>query len=181
MAYITRNANILLLFLILISASALVAATVFFQTNFDRLNRAYDNKLAQLAEVTTDLEQKQAALEQIKNELTLKSAREEEFTQQYTTVRGEKTKLESEKQELTRLNVGLEKEIADTQSALQTIQNQLEATLGENERIKADLTEANANINALRKKIDDYKAAIDAKDAKITCLQTKPDVEESTC
>ncbi|MEM2916161.1 MAG: hypothetical protein QXT19_02280 [Candidatus Woesearchaeota archaeon] len=181
MAYITRNANIILLFLILISASALVAATVFFQENFDRINTAYNSKLAQLNQVTKDLEEKQAALEQIKSELTLKAAREEEFSHQYATVKEEKTVLESEKKQLTQVKQSLERELESTENLLQTTKNQLEATKGENERLKADLAEAQADIVALNKKINDYKNTIDTLTAKISCLQTKADGEEGTC
>lgn len=181
MAYITRNANIVLLFLILISAGALVAATVFFQENFDRLNKAYTTKLTQLNEVTKDLQEKQAALEQIKSELTLKAAREEEFTQQFTTVREEKTKLAGEKEQLTKLTTDLESELSETQSALVSTRNSLEALKGENEILKADLVKAQEDIVRLKSDIDDLEDANDAKAAKISCLQTKPDAEESTC
>jgi chromosome segregation ATPase len=184
MAYITRNANIVLLFLILISASALVAATVFFQENFDRINTAYNSKLSQLNQVSEDLKERQAALDQIKTELTLKSAREEEFTSQYTTVKTEKTQLEGEKKQLTQVKQSLEQELESTESELQTAKNSLEAVKGEAERLKADLLTSQATVTALNKKIDDYKDTISTLDSKVSCLQTqlaKPDAEEGTC
>lgn len=181
MAYITRNANIVLLFLILISAGALVTATVFFQENFDRINKAYATKLTQLNEVTKDFEEKQTALETIKSELTLKAAREEEFTQQYTTVREEKTTLEGEKKQLTQVKESLEDELEETQSTLQSTKNSLEAIKGENERIKVELAEAVSDVAALKDDVDDLEDANDAKAAKVSCLQSKPDAEESTC
>lgn len=174
MAYITRNANIVLLFLILISAVALVAATVFFQENFDRINRAYNTKLTQLNEVTKDLQEKQAALDQIKNELTLKAAREEEFTQQYTTVREERTKLTGEKEQLTELKESLETELESTESELQATKNSLEAAKGENERLKIDLTKAESDIKQLKDDIDELEADV-------SCLKAKNDSEEGTC
>ncbi len=184
MVYITRNANIILLFLILISASALVAATVFFQENFDRINTAYNSKLAQLNQVSEDLKEKQAALDMIKAELTLKAAREEEFASQYTAVKTEKTQLESEKKQLTQVKQSLEKELESTESELQTAKNALEAAKGEAERLKADLAESQATVTALNKKIDDYKDTISALESKVSCLQTelaKPDAEEGNC
>ncbi len=184
MAYITRNANIILLFLILISASALVAATVFFQENFDRINTAYNSKLAQLNQVSEDLKEKQAALDQIRTELTLKAAREEEFTSQYTTIKTEKTRLEGEKKQLTEVKKSLERELESTENQLQTTKNALEAAKGEAERLKTDLATATATITALNKKIDDYKDTISKLDTKVSCLQSelaKPDAEEGTC
>lgn len=181
MAYITRNANILLLFLILISAGALVAATVFFQENFDRINRGYTTKLTQLTEVSKDLEQKQAALDQIKSELTLKSAREEQFTQQYTDVKTEKTTLEGQKAQLDKANKDLSKEVSDAKSNLISAQNALEASEGENARLKVDLVKAISDAVTLKKQKDDYAKVITARDAKISCLETKNDTEENTC
>ncbi len=184
MAYITRNANIVLLFLILISASALVAATVFFQENFDRINTAYNSKMTQLSEVTKDLAEKQQALDQIKSELTLKAAREEEFSQQYSTVKTEKTTLEGEKKQLTQLKVSLENELESTENQLVSTKNSLEAVKGENVLLKSDLAEEKANVVSLNNKIDDYKDDIDDLSSKISCLQTqlaKPDGEEGSC
>lgn len=181
MAYITRNANIFLLFLILISAGALVAATVFFQENFDRINTAYNIKLTQLNDVTQDLKEKQAALDQIKSELTLKAAREEEFTQQYTTVKEEKVTLEGEKKQLTQAKVSLENELEQTERVLQTTQNQLEATKGEAERLKTDLAQAQADVVILNRKIDDYKDEIEDLQAEISCLSTTADADEGNC
>jgi chromosome segregation ATPase len=184
MAYITRNANIVLLFLILISAGALVAATVFFQENFDRINTAYNSKLTQLNQVTDDLKEKQAALDTIKNELTLKAAREEQFSQQYSTVKTEKTQLEGEKKQLTQVKESLENELESTENQLVATKNSLEATKGENERLKTDLASAQASVVVLNKKIDDYKDDLSALSTKVSCLQTqlaKPDAEEGSC
>ncbi len=174
MAYITRNANIVLLFLILVSAAALVSATVFFQENFDRINRAYNTKLTQLNEVTKDLQEKQTALDQIKNELTLKAAREEEFTQQYTSVREEKTKLAGEKEQLTELKESLETELESAESELQATKNSLEAAKGENERLKTDLAKAEYDIDKLKDDVDELQDDV-------TCLKAKNDSEENTC
>lgn len=184
MAYITRNANIVLLFLILISATALVAATVFFQENFDRVNKAYESAKTNLAEINKDLGAKQQALETIKNELGLKSAREEEFTQQYSTVREQKTQLEGANTQLEQLKNSLETELDETQSTLQSIKNTLEAVKGENEILTKDLAAAQANVVRLKKDKDDLTATLASRNSKITCLETekaKPDAEEGTC
>jgi chromosome segregation ATPase len=184
MAYITRNANIMLLFLILVSAAALVGATVFFQENFDRLNSAYSIKLSQLGDVSKDLADKQSALDQIKSELTLKSAREEEFTHQYTDVKTEKTQLEGEKKSLTQQNTDLGHQVQDTKSQLMSTQSTLEAAQNENALIKSQLAEAQANVIKLKKDKDDLAHVVNTRDTTISCLQTekaKPDAEEGNC
>lgn len=184
MAYITRNANIVLLFLILISATALVAATVFFQENFDRVNKAYESAKTNLAEINKDLGAKQQALETIKSELTLKSAREEEFTQQYTSVRDEKISLEGENKQLEQVKDSLENELDETQSTLQSTKNSLEAIKGENEILKKDIATEMANVVKLKKDKDDLTVTLASRNNKISCLETekaKPDAEEGGC
>ncbi len=181
MAYITRNANVLLLFLILISAAALVAATVFFQENFDRINTAYNSKLTQLNKVTEDLEEKQTALDRIRSELVLKSAREEEFTQQYTEVREEKDVLKEEKDQLTIVKASLETELADTESTLQSTQNSLEAIKGQNEILTVDLARAEGDVKRLKSDKDDLEVTVSLRDTKISCLQSTIDADEGNC
>jgi chromosome segregation ATPase len=181
MTYITRNANIALLLLILISAGALVAATVFFQENFDRINTAYSSKLSQLNQVTKDLEEKQAALDTIKSELTLKAAREEEFTSQYTTVKTEKVQLEGEKKQLTQVKQSLENELTSTENQLATVRNQVEVLSGENVRLTADLSTAQTTITSQHNQMDTLSAQKDALiaqknalETKVACLQATP-------
>ncbi|MBI4148225.1 hypothetical protein HY490_02950, partial [Candidatus Woesearchaeota archaeon] len=100
MGFITNNANIMLLFLIVASATILVGATVYFQTNFSHLNAEYNDKLTKLNEVSRELEAQEAILKKVKEELTLKSVRESEFTEKYTNVREEKEQLTLTKEEL---------------------------------------------------------------------------------
>jgi hypothetical protein len=73
MSYITRNANLILLLLIIVSAAALVGATVYFQLNFNRINGAYTLKMEQLDKITDELEAKQFALKKIQDDLAIKS------------------------------------------------------------------------------------------------------------
>ena len=77
MGFITKNANILLLFLILLSSVALVLATVFFQSNFDKINTEYNEKMAKLEEVSKKLKE-------YTTELTIKEEREKEMTEHYS-------------------------------------------------------------------------------------------------
>ena len=56
MSYITRNANLVLLFLVVLIAASLVGATVFFQARFKNINNEYDLKLEELNNVTAQVE-----------------------------------------------------------------------------------------------------------------------------
>ncbi len=66
MGFITKNANLILLLLIMLSATALVGATVFFQVNFERINTEYNQKLQQLQAVSKELETQQALLGKVR-------------------------------------------------------------------------------------------------------------------
>jgi len=157
MGFITKNANMILLFLIMLSATSLVGATVFFQTNFDRINTEYNEKLQQLQTVSKDLQTQQALLSKIKGELSLKSEREEELGEKFTEVRGEKEELETKKAQLERSKEQLESELTSTESTLITTQLELDAkkdivkTLtGENDKLEVQL-------DVCEDKRDDYK------------------------
>jgi chromosome segregation ATPase len=83
-----KGASLALLVLLFLTAAALSGATVFFQQRFDKINAAYQEKLASLEQVGRDLAARQAELEKVQEELELKTKREEEFSQQYTQVKG---------------------------------------------------------------------------------------------
>src|SRR3970040_1597200 len=110
MGFITKNANIILLFLIFVSATALVGATVFFQMNFERINTEYNQKIQQLQVVSNELQTQQALLNKIKSELSLKAAREEELGERFTEVKETKEQLETTKAQLERSKEQLEEE-----------------------------------------------------------------------
>ncbi len=118
MAFITKNANTLLLLLIIISATTLVTATVYFQSNFERLNMLYNNKMALLENVSNALESRQASLARIEHELELKSARETDFTQKYSEIRETKDVLEKTAEQLKSENTVLQEDNAKKESAL---------------------------------------------------------------
>ena len=90
MAAIHKNANMMLLFLIVLTLTFLVGATVFYQTNLASVNDKYNDKVDKLKGVEKELNAKIRILEQIREDLKLKTAREETFTVKYTEIRGEK-------------------------------------------------------------------------------------------
>ena len=127
MSFITKNANLILLFLIMLSAAALVGATVFFQMNFERINTEYNEKLQQLQVVSKELETQQAILSKVKGELTVKTERESELGERFTEVRGEKETLEGQKTKLESQKSQLETELESTEGILRTTQFEVEA------------------------------------------------------
>lgn len=146
MGFITKNANMILLFLIMLSAASLVGATVFFQMNFEKINTEYNQKVQQLQLISKDLQTQQALLDKIKAELTVKTEREEQLGERFTEVKTTKEQLETQKVALERSKEQLESELETTESTLQSTQSELEAkkdlvaTLtGENDKLSSQL------------------------------------------
>ncbi|MBS3158239.1 hypothetical protein J4206_03045 [Candidatus Woesearchaeota archaeon] len=100
MSFINRNANLILLFLIVGSAVALVGLTVFFQRNFTDVNLRYNEKLGALKNISDTLEKQQSLVIQAKQELDLLRARDVDFSQKFTSVKETKEGLEDERQKL---------------------------------------------------------------------------------
>src|ERR1041385_971472 len=100
MSFINENANLVLLFLILLTATTLVGATVFFQNRFDKINSEYAQKVADLQTVSNQLDQQKAQLDNISSELSVKSQREQALGAQYTQVTATRDQLESQNKDL---------------------------------------------------------------------------------
>ncbi|PIN74439.1 hypothetical protein COV18_07345 [Candidatus Woesearchaeota archaeon CG10_big_fil_rev_8_21_14_0_10_37_12] len=158
MSFITKNANIVLLFLIVLSAVALVGATVFFQMNFEDINKEYDTKLEQLRKVSEELEQQRTLLGQTKSELSVKAEREEELGERFTEVRSTNEQLSQDKERLESSKQSLENELDNTESLLRSAQSEIEA--------KRD------TINVLTQENDDLKDQLD------TCERKREKAED---
>jgi len=91
---------LILLFLIVGSAVALVGLTVFFQRNFTDVNLRYNEKLGALKNISDTLERQQSLVIQAKQELDLLRARDVDFSQKFTSVKETKEGLEDERQTL---------------------------------------------------------------------------------
>ncbi|MDP6293259.1 MAG: hypothetical protein QF486_02445 [Candidatus Woesearchaeota archaeon] len=125
MAFVDKNANLLLLFLIVISATGLVAATVYFQQNFENINQDYDTKVALLNKVSDELENQRSALEAVRSELLLKENREDEIVEKFTGIKEEKKGLEEDKTNLQTQNEILESSRIAAVRAQQTAESDL--------------------------------------------------------
>lgn len=174
MGYITRNANIILLFLILLSATALVGATVYFQQRFTSINTEYNTKLSQLSNITTQLEEYQGILTKAREELALKGSREEELTGKFTDIKTEKETLSQERDRLLQEKTSLNVALADKTSRLTSATN----TIAEKE---AAITNLNKEITANKAEIRDLEADISDYDDLVDCLRDTADASEATC
>ncbi|MEK6875048.1 MAG: hypothetical protein AABX52_04845 [Nanoarchaeota archaeon] len=125
MAYITKNANILLLFLIVLTAIFLVGVALFSTSQINSLTGRYLEKVEKLRDVETDLQGKIRLLDQVKTELKLKQERETSFTQKYSEVRGEKETIEQEKDRLATEKQQALNSLAQSQNELVEARNRI--------------------------------------------------------
>lgn len=158
MSFITKNANSILLLLLIISSAALIGATIFFQLNFERINDEYNYKLSELQKVSTELETHQELLNKIKSELSVKTAREQEFSEKYTDIRTTKETLETQKQKLTAQKEELTSDLQKTATELTSTKAELESKKDRIDTLETELTELE----------DDYDA----------CIRIKNDLED---
>ncbi|OYT32660.1 hypothetical protein B6U93_01025 [Candidatus Woesearchaeota archaeon ex4484_78] len=161
MSFINKNASIVLLVFLLISAAALVGATVFFQLNFDKINNEYSAKISQLKQASEELQVQQELLSKVKEELALKSAREEEFSEKFSSVRSEKEALASEKSKLEAQKKSLTKELEDTESELLAAKSEIESKKEIINNLNADIAQLQLDFDACVDKKDEYKADLE--------------------
>ncbi|MBI4450779.1 hypothetical protein HY642_02275 [Candidatus Woesearchaeota archaeon] len=188
MSYITRNANLLLLFLVVLAATFMVGATVYYQQNFDNLNAQYSVKLSQLNNVSKELEQYQATLNKIKADLQLRLAREEEFTEKYTEVRGTKESLEQDKSRLLKDKADLDTSLKDTKEKLglrvqelNSANSQIETLKGSIAGLESTVSSKSTEISSLKSKVNNLEDDVDDLEDEVSCLRSKADGEEGTC
>ncbi len=158
MAYITRNANLILLFCIVLSLTFLIGTTVFYQTNISRLNEEYGTKVDELKVVEKELNTKIKILDQVKKDLKLKSEREESFTEQFTEIRGEKETLAQEKERLSSERDSLEKQLADAKEAKKQAEASAEFERRRNAELTTQLEDARDAEDACQDDLDQCEA-----------------------
>jgi len=184
MSFITKNANLLLLLLIVVSAMGLVGATVYFQSNFSKINTQYANKLAELDKVSKNLEERQLLLEKTGAELKLKTARETEIGEKYTVKVAENVNL-------SETNVALGGEVEALSDSLIRSEQDKQRLEADNLNLQSDNNNLQSQVNRLEVVEDDYydlqtsysslTSQVSGLNSEITCLRTKPDDDEGTC
>jgi chromosome segregation ATPase len=167
MHYITRNANVILLFLILLSAVSLAGATVYFQDRFESLNEEYSVRRAQLDNLTVQVKEYESTLHNTSEELALKGSREEELTAKFVDVKKEKESLAEERDRLINEKNAIGAQLASTQTQLSESQKSLSLKNALIASINADLAREKAYSSDLDDEVD--------------CLRSTADASEGTC
>jgi chromosome segregation ATPase len=167
MAFIARNANWVLLFLITIAALGLVAATVYFQDQFNDINSKYTDKRAELEAVEESLEKQKAAVARMNQDLTLKSSREEQLTGKFEEKRvaleTTEVALASKRIENEKLGVERNRLVRDKQQ-LQSINADLEVT---NQNLDSSISKLKSDVASQKNKYEDCKQ--DLSSCEVTC------------
>lgn len=171
MAYINKNANLLLLFLVTLGFTLLVGTTVFYSNNLSKLNERYEEKVDALKQTEKDLNTKLQVIEQIRQDLKLKSEREQTFTEKYTEIRDIKEGLEDEKTRLTRENEALDNEVSAAKSSLKDAQNQLAFEEAKNEQLEQENSECLDDLRHEERINDDLRDQISSLNSQLDACQ----------
>ena len=144
----------MLLFLIVLTVTFLVGATVFYQTNLASVNTKYNTKVAQLKDVERELNTKIRVLEQIREDLKLKAAREETFTEKYTEIRGEKEELKTEKTTLEKAKKSLEDQLDEAVDRRQEAENLRQLAESRANRLAIDYDDCADDLDTEEARLD---------------------------
>lgn len=160
MSFINRNANLILLFLIVGSAVALVGLTVFFQRNFTDVNVRYNEKLTALKNISDTLESQQKLVVQAKQELDLLRARDVDFSQKFTSVKETKESLEGERETLLTEKTSLTVRLATAENNITYLSDESKKFKLLYRNLQADYDSLQNDNNALRSKINKLEKEI---------------------
>ena len=165
MSYINRNANLVLLFLIVLSVTFLVGVTVFYQNNYGDITTDYNDKLSMLDKRQKEVDNLKKILEDTRKDLELKGQRESEFTDKFTEIKGEKEQLATAKEQLESSKKSLESQVKDQAKDL----SDAKAELTYEKKASKDLESQN---EALRVRVSQDQSIIDRLQSQISSLQS---------
>lgn len=167
MSFMKRNANLLLLGLIVIASIGIVGATLYFQNTFENINAEYNTKIDDLKKARQELEKQEQVLQQIQAELQLKEARESNFTAVYTEIKQEKENLTLSVDQLEELSERLK--ISEAQAKEEARKAESDKIHAENLKKEAEtdlalkqqeLTKCNLNIKSLADTINSLQNSV---------------------
>jgi chromosome segregation ATPase len=159
MTYMKRNVNLILLFLLIIMISSLVGLTTYYQTTFKVLSSNYKTKLAELEEITTNLQLEKSKLNQTYYQLQIKTERETDLSTKYSTLRKIKEQLETEKASLEDELATTKSELSHKKIELTNVQLQLSQIQLQLMKLEAELQTANDRITDLEEDLREAEIA----------------------
>ena len=115
MSFIQKNLNTKLFFLLLILLSGIATLTLIYELGFTELNTKYHTKLEELNDTFNELTKTKTIINKTKEELTLKSLREEDLSTQYVGLKEENEQRTTERDQLQKNKADLEQQLLDSQ------------------------------------------------------------------
>ena len=164
MAFLKKDINFILLALILGIIIIFIGFTVYYQTMFENVSVNYQEKVANLEQVTQELGIQKTRLNQTSYELEIKEQKETDLSGRYSELRDEKTQLLEDKAALGREISEKKVELIESQIELAKKSNLLTQT-------QNDLSEANQNIAILRADLRSYRSKYETCQAQLDALQ----------
>lgn len=137
MAFMKKDVNVVLLFLIVASILIFSGFTVYYQTTFKDVSLEYKNKLEQLQKVTSDLSTQKQQLNETYS-LRVKAEKDKKaLDQSYKDLSDERNQLENDKSSLETELITTKGDLAEKSVQLQSKQNELASTQAELGSVKA--------------------------------------------
>ena len=153
MAFMKKDVNVVLLFLIVASILVFSGFTVYYQTTFKDVSLEYKNKLEQLQKVTSDLSTQKQQLNET-YALRVKAEQDKKaLDQSYKDLSDERNQLEYDKSKLEVNLLATKNDLAEKGVQLISTQNQLASTEAELGSVKA---QRDTYKNDLKKVCDAY-------------------------
>src|SRR3989338_6627815 len=153
MAFMKKDVNVVLLFLIVASILVFSGFTVYYQTTFKDVSLEYKNKLEQLQKVTSDLSTQKQQLNET-YALRVKAEQDKRaLDQSYKDLSDERNQLESDKASLQTELIGTKNELGEKSGQLQSTQNLLASTEVELSSAKSKVSSLNSKVDCLKKEV----------------------------
>ena len=127
MAFMKRDVNLGLLFLIVAALLMFSGFTVYYQTTFKNISGNYDQKLKELEMVTKELDSKRGQLNDTSVQLQLRKQQEVSLSEKFTDVRTEKEQLETDKAKLQTELISTSGQLASAKTELESAKTNLAA------------------------------------------------------
>lgn len=144
-----KNANILLIFLILVNLIFIAGTFVFFQKSYERIYDRTTAKTEYLKQTEADLSVKYKSLQAAERDIRAKLQSEEVTAEHYKQVLGVKQGLESEVVTLDQETKQLNAELASQQSATADMKAKVLLAQARNSQLKSEIGQYNDELRRL--------------------------------
>ncbi len=135
MAVMKMDVNFAFFILIIVTVVSFAGFTAYYQASFHNISKEYNEKLAELNKVTKDLLEKKAILMQTSEQLNLTTKKVSEKEKLYSELKKERDNLQRERDLLSETLQETRAELTEANLNVESLRNQLEIA----ERRIADL------------------------------------------